>query len=34
MKSIKDYIIESAEDGKNGSYQEFVDADTGEIVKI
>lgn len=34
MKSIKDYIIESAADGKNGSYQEFVDADTGEIVKI
>lgn len=34
MKSIKDYIIESEADGKNGSYQQFVDPDTGEVCEI
>ena len=34
MKSIKDYILESEADGKNGSYQQFVDPDTGEVCEI
>ena len=34
MSSIDDYISESEADGKNGHYDEFVDEDTGEIVKI
>ena len=31
---INDYIKESAEDGKNGHYEDFVDEDTGEIVTL
>ena len=34
MKSIVKYIYESEKDGKNGKYVEFVDEDTGEIVKV
>lgn len=34
MKTIKDYILESEADGKNGSYQEFVDPDTGEVCTL
>lgn len=34
MKSIKNYILESEADGKNGSYQQFVDPDTGEVCEI
>ena len=34
MKTIKDYILESEADGKNGSYQQFVDPDTGEVCEI
>lgn len=34
MKSIIDYINESEKDGKNGKYVEYVDEDTGEIVKV
>lgn len=34
MKTIKEYILESEADGKNGSYQQFVDADTGEICTL
>ena len=34
MKSLNTYILESAEDGKNGHWEEFVDEDTGEIIKI
>lgn len=34
MKNLKLYLKETAEDGKNGHYQEFVDEDTGEIVSL
>ena len=34
MKSIIDYINESENDGKNGKYVEYVDEDTGEIIKV
>lgn len=34
MKDLKVYIKESAEDGKNGHWEEFVDEDTGDIVSI
>lgn len=34
MKSIINYINESEKDGKNGKYVEYVDEDTGEIVKV
>ena len=34
MKSLDIYLKETAEDGKNGHYQEFVDEDTGEIVSL
>lgn len=34
MKCITKYIIESADDGKNGHYEDFVDEDTGEIVTL
>lgn len=34
MKNLHSYIKESAEDGKNGHWQEFVDEDTGEIVTM
>lgn len=34
MKSIKNYIIESSEDGKNGSWRHFIDPDTGEACEI
>ena len=34
MKTIKDYILESEEDGKGGHYEDFVDPDTGEICTL
>ena len=34
MKSIKDYILESEADGKNGHYEDYVDPDTGEICTL
>ena len=34
MKDLHEYIIESAEDGKGGHYEDFVDEDTGEIVTL
>lgn len=34
MKSINQYIKESAEDGKNGHWEEFVDEETGELVTL
>lgn len=34
MKSIVEYINESEKDVKNGKYVEYVDEDTGEIVKV
>ena len=34
MKSIKDYILESEADGKNGHYEDFVDPDTGEVCTL
>ena len=34
MKALYKYIKESAEDGKNGHWEEFVDEDTGEIVTM
>lgn len=34
MKSIKEYINESAEDSKGGHDETFVDPDTGEIVTM
>ena len=34
MKNLHSYIKESAEDGKNGHWQEFADEDTGEIVSM
>ena len=34
MKDIKNYLIESSEDGKNGHWEEFSDEDTGEITQL
>ena len=34
MKSINQYIKESAEDYKNGHWEEFVDEETGELVTL
>lgn len=34
MKALYKYIKESAEDGKNGHWEDFVDEDTGEIVTM
>ena len=34
MKDLYKYIKESAEDGKNGHWKDFVDEDTGEIVTM
>ena len=34
MKDLYKYIKESAEDGKGGHYEDFVDEDTGEIVTL
>ena len=34
MKNIKEYILESEADGKNGKYVDFIDVDTGESCKI
>ena len=34
MKDLYKYLKESAEDGKNGHYEDFVDEDTGEIVTL
>ena len=34
MKALYRYIKESAEDGKNGHWEDFVDEDTGEIVTM
>ena len=34
MKDLYKYIKESAEDGKNGHWEDFVDEDTGEIVTM
>ena len=34
MKTIKNYILESEADGKNGHYEDFVDPDTGEICTL
>lgn len=34
MKNFTQYIKESAEDGKNGHYEDFVDEDTGEIFSM
>lgn len=34
MKTIKDYILESEADGKDGHYEDFVDPDTGEICTL
>lgn len=34
MKNLKLYLKETAEDGKNGHYEDFVDEDTGEIVSL
>lgn len=34
MKSINQYIKESAKDGKNGHWEEFVDEDTGELITL
>ena len=34
MKSLKKFITESEDDGKNGHYEEFVDPDTGEICTL
>ena len=34
MKDLHKYIIESAEDGQGGSWQDFVDEETGEIVQM
>lgn len=34
MKDIRQYISESEADGKNGHYEEFVDEETGDIVKL
>ena len=34
MKSIIEYINESEKGGKNGKYVEYVDEDTGEIIKV
>lgn len=34
MKSINQYIKESAEDGKNGHWEQFVDEETGELVTL
>ena len=34
MKDLYKYILESAEDGIGGHYEDFVDEDTGEIVTI
>ena len=35
MKNFKDYLIkESAEDDKNGYWEDFVDENTGEIITL
>ena len=34
MKALYKYVKESAEDGKNGHWEDFVDEDTGEIVTM
>ncbi len=34
MKNLVQYIKESAADGKNGHYEDFVDEDTGELVTM
>ena len=34
MKDLHEYVIESAEDGIGGHYEDFVDEDTGEIVTL
>lgn len=34
MKNLHEYVIESAEDGIGGHYEDFVDEDTGEIVTL
>ena len=34
MKSLKNFIIESEDDGKGGHYEDFVDPDTGEICTL
>ena len=34
MKNFCKYLKESAEDGKGGHYEDFVDEDTGEIVTL
>ena len=34
MKDLYKYIKESAEDGKNGHWEDFADEDTGEIVTM
>ena len=34
MKDLHKYILESAEDGIGGHYEDFVDEDTGEIVTL
>lgn len=34
MKALYKYIKESAEDSKNGHWEDFVDEDTGEIVTM
>ena len=34
MKDLYKYIKESAEDGKGGHYEDFVDEDTGKIVTL
>ncbi len=34
MKDLYKYLVESAEDGQDGSWQDFVDEETGEIVQM
>ena len=34
MKDLHKYLIESAEDGKGGHWEDFVDEDTGELVTM
>lgn len=34
MKDLYKYIIESTEDGQGGSWQDFVDEETGEITQM